>query len=333
MMIVENIGGNRGLSFKTPGYTGMADHNAWEVSHINSGSLSLLTPNPALVMTDGKTWPAFVPQVALVVGNGWWAKEGTNNSQYAAKDLYLYNILIASQNKSGGLLYSTGCSAGKSTDFTNGNIWDGGAGNGNIYATLKAVNDYVKPVEESIKNTNLSTAYPTNTADYAWLDQYQWGVSTESADGKYVYLHVVKPPVGKTLSIGLPADNSTFSTTAVVLKSKQTVGFAKTATGYNITLPDTENWDAVNTVIRLERATTALAGTETDGAEFRLIGNKLLITSLSAQLLEIFAIDGAKKMSCRIVPGANTISINHKGLLIIRLQGANGAVSKKIMVE
>jgi hypothetical protein len=331
MMIVENIGGNRGLSLKTPGYTGMADHNAWEVSHINSGSLSLLTPNPALVLTDGKTWPAYVPQVALVVGNGWWAKEGTNNSQYAAKDLYLYNVLIASQNKSGGLLYSTGCSTGKASDFANANIWDGGAGNGNIYATLKAVNDYIKPVEESIKNTNLSTAYPTNTTGYAWLDQYQWGVSTESADSKYVYLHVVKPPVGKTLSIGLPTDNSAFSTTAVVLKSKQTVSFAKTATGYNITLPETENWDAVNTVIRLERATTSSKYVNENLSYVRVVDGKLLVTSNVSQKLDVFAVDGTKIMSIPLIAGENTVSLNYKGMFIVSLSANKGKVLKLIL--
>lgn len=252
-MIVENLGSKRNLSYTTPGIT-IADYNAWEVSHVNSGALSLLTPNPNLVVADGKTWPAYLPQVALVIGNGWWAKDGTNYSQYTAKDLYLYNILIASISKSGGLLYSTGCSYGKATDYANGNLWDGATGNGNVYATLKDVNNYIKPIAESVKNTNAGKAYVTNTSDYAWLDQYQWGVSTESADGKYVYLHVVKPPLGKTLSIGAPADNSSFSTNAIVLKSKQKVDFVKTATGYDITLPDDETWDAVNTVIRIERS-------------------------------------------------------------------------------
>ncbi|MBV5342576.1 alpha-L-fucosidase, partial [bacterium] len=149
---------------------------------VSVGSLSLVAANPNIVLADGKTWPGHLSQVALVVGNGWWAKAGTNTSQYAAKDLYLYNILLASTSKSGGLLYSTGCYAGKATDFANGNIWDGTGSNGNIYATLKAVNDYIKPVEESIKNTNVGKAYPSNSTAPSWLDQYQWGVSTESTD-------------------------------------------------------------------------------------------------------------------------------------------------------
>ena len=328
VMIVENVGENRSATVTTPGKTGMADHNAWEVNNVNTGILSLTEANPNIVKTDGKTWPGFLPQVALVVGNGWWAKTGTNTSQYTANDLYLYNILLASMNKSGGLLYSTGCSAGKSRDFANGNIWDGGAGNGNIYATMKEVNDYIKPVEESIKNTNAGKAYPSNITACSWLDQYQWGVSTESADGKYVYLHVVKPPVGKTLTIGQPADNSSFSPAAILLKSKQAVSFAQTVTGYDITLPDTENWDAVNTVIRLERATTSSNYAKENLSYVRVVDGKLLITSEVAQRLDVFANDGSKIMSCPILVGENTVSLKRKGIFIISLSANTGKVSK-----
>jgi alpha-L-fucosidase len=329
-IIVENAGGNRDAVIPTR----IADYTSWETSNVSVGSLSLVAANPNIVLADGKTWPGHLSQVALVVGNGWWAKAGTNTSQYAAKDLYLYNILLASTSKSGGLLYSTGCYAGKATDFANGNIWDGTGSNGNIYATLKAVNDYIKPVEESIKNTNVGKAYPSNSTAPSWLDQYQWGVSTESTDGKYVYLHVVKPPVGKTLSIGVPADNSIFSTNAIVLKSKQAVGFEKTATGYDITLPATESWDAINTVIRLERSTTALLNAANDEIiSIKVLEGKLLVTSNSAQQLDIFGIDGTKVMSYRLVAGEYTVFLNRKGLFIIRLQRRSGVMSKILIVE
>jgi len=333
-IIVENVGGNRSASVSTPGVTGMADHNAWEVNSINSGSLSFLTANPNCVQTDGKTWPAYLPQVALVVGNGWWAKTGTNTSQYAAKDLYFYNILLASMNKSGGLLYSTGCAAGKATEFVNGNVWDGAAGNGTIYATLKAVNELMKPIEESIKNTNAGKAYPSITSACTWLDQYPWGVSTESPDGRYVYLHVVKPPVGKTLSIGTPADNSSFSMDAILLKSKQKVGFVKTATGYDITLSDVEAWDTLNTVIRLERSISSISrNVKGNALVVRTNGNQLMINSASAQPLEVFGMDGTKIITCRLNPGENTVPVNRKGLFLIRLQGNDKVVSNKVMIE
>jgi hypothetical protein len=139
---------------------------------------------------------------------------------------------------------------------------------------------------------------------------------------------VVKPPVGKILSIGLPADNSSFSPVAVVLKSKQTVGFAKTATGYNITLPDTENWDAVNTVIRLERLTTLFKSVKENLSFVRVVDGKLFVTSEVAQQIDVFAVDGTKIMSCPIQAGENMVSLNRKGIIIISLTANKGKVSK-----
>ncbi len=333
-MIVENVGGNRSASVSTPGITGMADHNAWEVNSIRTGTLSFLTANPNVVQTDAKTWPTFLPQVAFVVGNGWWAKAGANTTPYTAKDLYLYNILMASLNKSGGMLYSTGVYAGKASDYANGNIWDGTGAEGNIYATLKAVNDYIKPIAESIKNTNAGKAYPSNSSACSWLDQYQWGVSTESADNKYVYLHVVKPPAGKLLSIAAPADNSSFANTAILLNSKQTIGCAKTATGYDITLPDSKNWDAINTVIRLERLNfTSSKNTLEKVSAVRVVDSKLLISSDSVQHLDVFSIDGAKLLSRNVVVGENSFLFNRKGLFVFCLRDANGSFSDKIMIQ
>ncbi|MBV5342575.1 hypothetical protein JZU68_02820, partial [bacterium] len=140
--------------------------------------------------------------------------------------------------------------------------------------------------------------------------------------------------VGKTLSIGVPADNSIFSTNAIVLKSKQAVGFEKTATGYDITLPATESWDAINTVIRLERSTTALLNAANDEIiSIKVLEGKLLVTSNSAQQLDIFGIDGTKVMSYRLVAGEYTVFLNRKGLFIIRLQRRSGVMSKILIVE
>ena len=113
------------------------------------------------------------------------------------------------------------------------------------------VRNYIEPIEESIKNTTPGKAYVS--ANNSWLDQYEWGVSTDSSNGQYVYLHVVTPPNGKTLSIGEPEDDSVFLKNGTLLNTNQPVTVTKTDTGYDITLQPDDNWDSVNTVIRLER--------------------------------------------------------------------------------
>ena len=59
---------------------------------------------------------------------------------------------------------------------------------------------YMTPVAESVRNTIPSTAYLSHNDDYVAM--LEWGVATESRDGKYVYLHVLNAPEGITLTPG-----------------------------------------------------------------------------------------------------------------------------------
>lgn len=262
MIIIENTGGNRTHAFPT---TGLGDFHCWEVNNVlvGAGGLGMATVNPDIKADDGKTWPGTLNQVAIVLGDGWWSKDTSseyppadnqNDSKYAAKDVFLYNVLMASVSKGGGLLYAIGCGNGNGSDYSGGDIWGGGKeGGGNMYATMVKTEALMEPIAESIKNVKPGTAYVTKPG--TWLSQYDWGVSTESADGKYVYLHVVTPPAnGKTLSIQNTADGTILSSeNATLLNTGEPVTLVKTSTGYNITLGENANWDKLDTVFKVER--------------------------------------------------------------------------------
>lgn len=79
----------------------------------------------------------------------------------------------------------------------------------------------------------------------------EWGVATDAPDGSATYLHVLKPPKGKTLRIGMPANGERFANAALLPSGKPArLDFADA--GYVVTLPEGESWAALDTVIRLE---------------------------------------------------------------------------------
>ena len=77
-----------------------------------------------------------------------------------------------------------------------------------------------------------------------------WGVATDAADGKNVYLHVLNPPTDPTLELAKAVDGRTFSK-ATLLNGRE-VSLKATDKGYTLTLPSETKWDAVDTVIRLQ---------------------------------------------------------------------------------
>jgi formylglycine-generating enzyme required for sulfatase activity len=223
------------------------DYGAWEVASADDGKLSFRMVNPEVKGIDANTWPSTKAQVAMVVGSGWWASNKKANARYSAENLFRYLVMQASISDNGGFAISAGCFPGSAKESSNGNLWEG-----NFYQTMVQLNSFVKPISESIKNTNAGKAYVTE--EHSWLSQTKWGVSTESPDGKFVYLHIIHPPKGKSLIIDAPADKSIFTPAAIHLQTKQEVGFRKTGSRYEITLPDELKWDNIDTVIRLERA-------------------------------------------------------------------------------
>lgn len=198
---------------------------------------------------DLSSWQTNTLPIGTSIGNiyqgySWWAIKNRNAGTAGletAENAYLYTVLQAGTNtEGGGMAWAAGPYCGN--DGTG--IWEDG-----VKETLVKMYDYMKPIEKAIKNTRPSKSYITKPySTYATVD---WGVATESANGRSTYLHIIKPPAdGKTITIGVPKDGKEF-VEAKLLATGETVTMNQNDKGVTLNLPETADWDALNTVIEL----------------------------------------------------------------------------------
>ena len=260
LALVSNIGTSR----KTENVYATTDYSAWEVTKMAADhKYSLSTVNKYATNEDAKTWPGTSQQVAAAAVKGWWAKDKAEKMPYTAKNMFLYTVLQSSISVAGGYNIAACCFVGKAEDQVKpkgqekGNIWEN-----QFYKTMIEYHDkYLAPVEESVHDVYPGKAYVT--AEKEWLAQKEWGVSTETPDGQYVYLRVVNPPIGDTLTLAEPADKSLFAPQATILnlgEGSMTVPVTKLSSGYSITLPEGTAWDSTDTVIKLQRIPYEITG-------------------------------------------------------------------------
>jgi hypothetical protein len=197
---------------------------------------------------DLSSWQTNTIPIATSIGNickgySWWAeknrKEGTDGLE-SAENAFLYTVLEAGTNtEGGGIAWAAGPYCGNDGI----SIWEDG-----VKETLVKMYSYVEPIEKSIKNTRPSSSYVTPAL--STIATVGWGVATESADGKNTYLHVVNPPMGKTLKIAAPADGKIFAD-AKLLKTGERVSFVQDENGVTLMLPENVKWDTLDTVFEL----------------------------------------------------------------------------------
>lgn len=202
---------------------------------------------------DLGSWQTNTIPIGTSVGNiyqgySWWAVknrgDGTQGLE-TAENAYIYTVLQAGTNtEGGGMAWAAGPYCGIDQEGSDSaGLWEDG-----VKSTLVQVYNYMKPVEEAIKNTRPSESYVTPA--YSTINTVDWGVATESADGKSTYLHVLKAPEEDTLQIAAPADGKTFIS-ASLLATGDTVEMVQDENGITLTLPEGTDWDALNTVIKL----------------------------------------------------------------------------------
>jgi hypothetical protein len=198
-------------------------------------------------------------QVCHILGDDWWSSKAQNTEMsYELPSLanYLkYVIAESSVSTAGGFAASAGNYVGKGADnvYKPGSIWEKG-----IYDFLADAGKKLNAIGESFYHTNNGKAYVTPHS--VKVGEMAWGVSNESKDGKYVYLHVLNPDgaavSGKTLTLGPTADGTMLGGAATVLGfdgAATPVTLERTPTGYKVTLPRGMSWDPVDTVIKVQR--------------------------------------------------------------------------------
>lgn len=244
--------GNIGSDFQ---YNAFPDSPACNAQSLELYRLGQTGLNSAATTEDARTWAANRHHICCTAGdstNNWWASmKDENNSKYTKENWFLFLVMQSSVSEEGGLAVSFGNFPGKAKEQRNENIWEG-----NIYEVFTQMNrQYLDPIAESIKDKVPGKAYRSD--HNSWLDREGWGVSTESADGKDVYLHIINAPAD-TNSMLIPGtdDRSVLGGDAMLLKYDGTrvrAGFERTNEGYRITLPDGESFHELDTVIKVQR--------------------------------------------------------------------------------
>jgi hypothetical protein len=178
---------------------------------------------------DSDTLPTHYSQVNRQIGS-WWARGGKSPS--TARDLYRYSVrTIATEGQfNGGIAWS----CGPYIDQT----WETG-----VREILGEIGDLIR-AHEGFYGTVPGVSYPT--APNALLEKSDWGVSTESPDGKNVYLHVLNLPEDGVLNLPLPRDGKVF--TKAYCRGEE-LKLTKNDGGYAVTMPG--NCDSVDTVVCL----------------------------------------------------------------------------------
>lgn len=196
---------------------------------------------------DGKMWPASTKPVASCFATTWWADkaQGTNTVVFSAEDMFRYTLLQAGTNIDGG---GTQWAAGP---YANGG-WETG-----VDETMRKLAGFIAPIAKSIKGTVASRAFPTRDGmtlgSTAWgAPVVEWGVATDAPDGTETYIHVLRPPQGQRLRIGMPANRARFAS-AELLVSGLGVKLISDAAGYALELPAGASFDPLNTTICLKR--------------------------------------------------------------------------------
>jgi autotransporter-associated beta strand protein len=229
------IVGNNAQSF------GEYDLGCKEAGSIAQGTYSMAPDAPAgfpVTEADVNSWLGYNRQIALVAGSGWWSSNGDiNTARYSVDDLVKYTALQAGANThGGGVAWSSGC-------FGNGSF------DPDFLSTMQAAWGYMEPIAASIKNTLPSTSFPTPSL--ASIERLSGGfTATKSLDGHYDYIHVLRPPSGRTIHLPAPLDLREFGS-AQLLPGNQPVTLTASGQGYQLTLPEGTNWDPRDTVIRL----------------------------------------------------------------------------------
>ena len=239
MITAINTGFNDG-QYNLYSHYNFQDASAWEIN-------KFVDYDQALPFTRHQVATCLAAQY-------WWTRlpQNVETQKQPIEEMFRYLVALASISYEGGLLGSTGCYAIEPEDHGKGNdIWTNG-----MRDYLVSMNtNYMAPVAESVKNTSVGVAYPTTEG--LTVKDLEWGVSTESRDGKNVYFHVLHPQADNTLTLPKPADGSLFAETAEILNFDGTategVTVTETESGYTLTLPEGKTWDSVDTVIKVER--------------------------------------------------------------------------------
>ncbi|UXX79804.1 discoidin domain-containing protein [Reichenbachiella carrageenanivorans] len=195
--------------------------------------------------SDEDTWPGYERSVSFVMDRSWAAEPGS--IRYDGTMMFKYTVLQAGVNEEGGgVAWAYGPYPGIPVSYNPG-----------LKDAMVDLGNQIDEVGESIKNTVPSNSWPS--PEGTTINSLEWGIATRSADGDFEYLHVLKAPVGNTLTIAAPDDGRQY-TSAVNLRTGNACSFSQTSNEINITLAAGDTWHAIDAVIKLTYSGITIGG-------------------------------------------------------------------------
>lgn len=191
---------------------------------------------------DTKGLPAARKALAICpFEGGWWpanAARGGDARKADAAQLARFVIFNASCTLGGGTCFASG-------PYCEGNLFPIG-----VVEFMQELGAMMRARKESVLDAVPSTSYPTVSGDTMQAREYR--CFTESADGKYEYLHLLKRPETDEIRIPLAADGAELCAPVSLCENVKILDFKRLADGYFLQLDG--EFDEVDSVIRFERA-------------------------------------------------------------------------------
>jgi hypothetical protein len=186
-----------------------------------------------------ETWPAYRRLVTVVQANHWATITPPSDGfvRLTEEQLFRYTVL-----QSGVATEGPGV-AWAASPYTDG-TWER-----SVKESFVKFAQYVAPVAESLRGVYTSTSYPVSEG--TCISNLPHGiVATRKIDDTIEYIHVLNPPIIKTLNLPKPADGKQF-TSALMLKNNHPVNLTYNEKGIQLTLMENDDWDSLDTVIKL----------------------------------------------------------------------------------
>jgi hypothetical protein len=169
----------------------------------------------------------------------WWRgnAQAAGTPKFGAETIFRVTVLNAGAGAPGGMCWAT-------SPLADGKTW---GSDGEPLRTLVQVGGSLKPIRESVcgvapsKNWLLS-----DRTTFSMAPAY---VATRSFDGTKEYVHVLKPPSGRSLVLGKPEER--FGS-ARLLRNGHVVSMDQQPAHVRLTLGEHDQWDLLDTVIVLE---------------------------------------------------------------------------------
>lgn len=185
-------------------------------------------------------WPAYNRPPAIVITDHWTviSKRDKSYLNVSGEAMFHYTVLQH------GVSYNGPAVLWAVSPYVSGE-WPI-----DVYEQFLVVRQLMKPIQESLRGTYPSTSFitPEGINIQTLTNGF---IATRAPDHTVEYIHVLRPPSGKVLTLGCPADGKFFADRAVRLPGGESVSLTREGTSYLLTMPEGMRWDALDTVFKL----------------------------------------------------------------------------------